>query len=741
VWGAVLAGTLTTMAVFIPVVFIEGETGQLFGDIAVAVSAAVGLSLIVSILLIPPLAARMLGSAKLETRMAGQAHWFVGEWLGQVVAVINRRTWARLLVVVGMTAASAVGSYWLMPATDYLPAGNKNLVFAFMLTPPGYSIEEFKRMGVVVEEGDPNDATDGIRPFWEAELGTPEAARLAEVEMPVGTDGLRTVRVRPAPMENFFFVSFGGGCFMGCTSKEDTNVSPLTKVLERSSSRLPGVHAFATQFSLFGRGLSGGNSIELEVRGSDYERVLAAAGAVLPRIMAAGFDYPQSAPANFNQGRDEVRLILDPEKAADLGLDVEDVGFIVEACANGAFVGEFNDRGERIDMVILMEDMQGATKEQVVRVPIFAPSGNVVPLASAVTLVQTTAPQQINHIEDMGAVTFTIQPPKGMPLQSAMEKIQAEVIRPLRESGALDASVITALAGNADKLTTTRRALIGDFRGTVRSPAWVGGSVGLTLLAALAAGGVVVAACGIAWGGRSALHAGWMTGAVLVGGVLILNPDLALALIRSRAVLACAITYLLMAALFESFLYPFVIFFSVPLAGIGAFLALRLVHEYSLGDPTMPVQQFDVLTILGFVILLGTVVNNAILVVHQALNYMREGGMDADQAIAESVRTRTRPIAMTALTTVVGMLPLVVMTGAGSELYRGIAAVVAGGMTFSTVFTLLVVPAMFSLAMEWRAAIFTAEPAGSAGLTARQSMGTGGVPAGQPVMQHSPDQG
>lgn len=736
VWGAVLAGTLTTMAVFVPVVFVEGETGQLFGDVAVAVSAAVGLSLVVAVVVIPPLAARMLGSARRDARMAGQVHWVVADRLGNAVAAINRRTWARLLVVVGMTAASAVGSYWLMPSTDYLPAGNKNLVFAFMHTPPGYSIEEFKRMAVVTEEGDPNDPSDGIRPFWEAATGSPEAARLAEVDMPVGEDGSRTVRVRPAPMDNFFFVSFGGGCFMGCTSKEDTNVSPLTKVLERAASRIPGVFSFASQFSLFGRGLSAGNSIELEVRGANYDKVLAAAGAILPKIMSVGLKYPQPDPPNFNQGRDEVRIVLDQERASDLGLDVADVGFIVEACANGAFVGEFNDRGERIDMVILFEGMQNATKEQVVGVPVYTPSGHVTPLASAVTLVQTTAPQQINHIEDMGSVKFTIQPPKGTPLQTAMEKVEGEVIGPLRAAGAIDSSVITAMAGNADKLTTTRRSLIGDFRGTMRAPAWVGGSAKLTLLAALATAGVIVVGCGAIRGGRSALHAAWMAGAVLVGGVLILNPDLALALIRSRAVLACAITYLLMAALFESFLYPFVIFISVPLAGIGALLALRLVHEHSLGDPTIPVQQFDVLTMLGFVILLGTVVNNAILVVHQALNYMREGGMNADEAVAESVRARTRPIAMTAVTTVVGMTPLVLMTGAGSELYRGIGAVVVGGLTFSTMFTLVVVPALFSLTMEWRAAIVGPASVRSIETKATHPIERGGVATGRPSVQH-----
>jgi hydrophobic/amphiphilic exporter-1 (mainly G- bacteria), HAE1 family len=174
----------------------------------------------------------------------------------------------------------------------------------------------------------------------------------------------------------------------------------------------------------------------------------------------------------------------------------------------------------------------------------------------------------------------------------------------------------------------------------------------------------------------------------------------------SRLFLALLITYLLMAALFESFLYPFVILFSVPLASVGGFLGLRLVRMV---DPT---QQLDTLTMLGFVILIGVVVNNAILLVHQALNFMRgrgEGEQDICQpmppreAIRQSVKTRIRPIFMTTATSVFGMLPLVLAPGPGSELYRGLGAVVVGGLVCSTLFTLVVVPLLFSLVLDIRA--------------------------------------
>jgi hydrophobic/amphiphilic exporter-1 (mainly G- bacteria), HAE1 family len=159
-------------------------------------------------------------------------------------------------------------------------------------------------------------------------------------------------------------------------------------------------------------------------------------------------------------------------------------------------------------------------------------------------------------------------------------------------------------------------------------------------------------------------------------------------------ILALVITFLLMSSLFGSFLYPLVIMFSVPLAAAGGFLGLFLINRF------LSFQPLDVLTMLGFVILIGVVVNNAILIVHQALNFMRERALPPHEAVRESVHTRIRPIFMTTLTSVAGMLPLVLLPGAGSELYRGIGSVITGGLVVSTLFTLFLVPSLFSLVLD-----------------------------------------
>jgi len=229
-------------------------------------------------------------------------------------------------------------------------------------------------------------------------------------------------------------------------------------------------------------------------------------------------------------------------------------------------------------------------------------------------------------------------PPETVPLEDAIERIDSQIIAPLRQSGVIGGEYHIRMAGTADKLRATWDALRWNF------------------------------------------------------------------------ILAVLITYLLMAALFESWLYPLVVILSVPLGAVGGFLGLWLLNVYLkvqmvFGMPPVPPQSLDVLTMLGFVILVGTVVNNAILIVHQSLNHMREDRMTPNASIQESVRTRIRPIFMTTTTTVLGLCPLVLFPGAGSELYRGLGAVVLGGLVVSTVFTLFLVLTLFSLTMDLKAAV------------------------------------
>jgi hydrophobic/amphiphilic exporter-1 (mainly G- bacteria), HAE1 family len=170
-------------------------------------------------------------------------------------------------------------------------------------------------------------------------------------------------------------------------------------------------------------------------------------------------------------------------------------------------------------------------------------------------------------------------------------------------------------------------------------------------------------------------------------------------------VLALVVIYLLLCSLFESWTRPLYIMFTVPLAMTGAVLAVRLAHLLE------PATKMDTVTMLGFIILAGIVVNNAILIIHQALNNMRTGEAP-QEALLASVRSRVRPIFITTATTIGAMLPMVLARGSGSELYRGLGAAVLGGLALSAVFTLILVPTLYSLGLDAHRAL--------AGLRARR---------------------
>ncbi|MBW7905115.1 MAG: efflux RND transporter permease subunit [Phycisphaerae bacterium] len=667
IWAAVLASTLTTMAVFIPVIFVEQEAGQLFRDISIATAAAVALSLVVAVTVTPVLASRLLrvGAGRASAARA-ERHVSTGpiaESAGWLVGLLLRVPFAlRALFVAGVTAGVLWLGLRLVPDTTYLPSGNRNLVFGFLLTPPGYSLEEFRRMAAVVE--------GGLRPYWEAQPDSPEhkeldrrwlervEAMLAAGAIPEADDpkssALQRGRARrewltPPPLiDNFFFVSFAGGCFMGASSRDPARVKPLVRLLTQAGAEVPGVFPVFFQTELFSFG--GGNTAEIQIRGDDLAQVTQAASAMQRACMREFGSYPNSDPRNFAMGRPEVRIEPDRERAADLGLSAADIALIVEAAVDGAYVGDFRVAGgNTVDISLYAERDASRPTQEIGALPIYTTAGPAT-LSSAVKMIDTTALEQINHIERQRAVTLTVRPPESLPLESVIRRVtdrETGIETTLRGAKEIAPTVLVSLTGNADKLTEARNAMVG---------AWHG----FTL-------------------------------------------DTLVSLVNGRFFLSVLIVYLLLCALYESWVYPFVIMFSVPLAVFGGLLGLWVCHVGTLLTTNQPVQQLDVLTFLGFVILVGTVVNNAILLVDQSLQNHRLHGMAAGQAIREATRTRVRPVLMTSLTTIFGQLPLALMPGAGSELYRGLASVMLGGLLVASLGTLVLVPAALSLVMGVRA--------------------------------------
>ena len=631
VWGAVLASTLTTIAVFVPIVFIEEQAGQLFRDIAIAISAGVGLSLLVSITVIPCLSARIL-----TTTNRGRRRSFAGSKLpaedivdrGARPAGRKKKTadrigdfvyWMcgsvgwRVVIVFGLTAFALGIITQLLPKAEYLPSGNRNLIFGVVLPPPGYNTEKYVRLGESIETV--------LAPHWDAEPGSPEEAAL---------DG--------PSIRNFFYVARGRGVFMGGRTNDDAHIRDLIPVFRRSMADIPGIIGIVTQSSLFQRGLGEGRNIDIEITGPDLDKLLALGGRIFGQIQAILPGAQVRPKPSLDLGSPEVRVRLRRDRAADVQMTNQALGFTIDALVDGAKASDYQFEGDEIDLTIRGIDQYADRTQDLGNLPIFTPGGRLTTVGDIADIRLVAGPEQINHIERERAITIQVIPPSQIPLETAMELIERQVVHPIEETGNLGRLYNIHLAGTADDLTKTYDAL------------------------------------------------------------------------KYNLLMAVLITYLLMAALFESFLYPLVIIFSVPLAAAGGLLGLSVVNR------VIAYQPMDVLTMLGFIILIGVVVNNAILVVHQALNFMdpqrlnlwapgedqAASGMPAREAIAESVRSRVRPIMMSMLTTTFGLLPLVLASGAGSELYRGIGSVVLGGLMLSTMFTLLLVPAIFSLMMGWK---------------------------------------
>lgn len=623
VWGAIVASTLANLAVFLPVLFVQDQVGQLFRDLALAVSCSLALSLLVSLVLIPTAASRLIvtqvdltNRSRLRKNLStvfglmplldqfGNA--FVRTIVG-LNAMMLRSIPARLIAMVVFLGVPIYISYLLMPRVEYLPNGNRNLVIGILVPPPGYNLDHMETLGYRIEKS--------AQRYWDIDLDDP------------------TNKDLPHPMiSDFFYVVRGRQLFMGVRAVDPLQGHKLVKLVQEIVTGIPGTFAIVKQSSLFERGLTSGRSIDVEITGPFIEPLVRFGGRVMGQVGQL-IPTAQALPIpSLDLSSPEVHVDPRWEQAAELGLSAEEIGYAVDALVDGAYATDYFIGGDKIDLSIVGREDTAQRTQDLESLPIATGTGQVVSLGAVADLTLSSGPEQINRRERQRAITIQVSPPPEMALEDAMLKIQKEIIAPLENDPEFRrGGYQVGLSGTADKLRTT-----------------------------------------------------WLA-------------------IRWNLLLAILITYLVMAALFESWLYPFIVMLSVPLGAVGGFVGLELLNVIL--KPAGHVQPLDMLTMVGFIILVGTVVNNPILIVEQALVHIREDGMAPHAAILESVRTRIRPIFMTALIGLFGLLPLVISPGAGSELYRGLGSVTLGGLIASTIFTLFLVPVSFSLAMDSKAAL------------------------------------
>jgi HAE1 family hydrophobic/amphiphilic exporter-1 len=595
VWGAVFASTATTVAVFLPVIFMQEEAGQLFRDIAIAITFSILISLLVSVSVIPTLINQLYRRSAPKKQNWLQRSYVGPVFLKGLMGISNlclKNIFTRFVTIILFTSLSVYLIYVLRPPAEYLPQGNRNFVLNILIPPPGYSVQKFREMGEnIYKEAQPyfvDDEKDGI-----------------------------------PGIQHLFFVGADRFTLFGANSQHETRAKELIPLFTKIMNAIPGIFGVSLQVGIFEQGLGQGRTVEVNISGEEIDNIAAGAmalfGGLKQRIPTAQIRPIPSLETSYP----EILVVPNKEKLAANGLSERDLGTYVDILMDGRRIDDYSPEGmKKIDLLLKGSDDEFASPENILQATIVNNFGDLIKLSDVADLQYSQSMPQINHLERMRTITLQVTPPLELPLQSAIEIIQDELVKPLQAGGKLP-GVSISIGGNADKLVETGNAL------------------------------------------------------------------------KWNLLLALLITYLLLSALFENFLYPFIILFTVPLAAAGGFVGLLAVNIF------VAQQGFDVLAMLGFIILIGTVVNNAILIVHQSLNNVRYHGFIGLEGISEAVKTRIRPIFMSATTSVLAMSPLVLSTGSGSELYRGLGSILLGGLAVSTLFTLFVIPAMLAVVIRF----------------------------------------
>lgn len=570
VWGALLASTATTVAIFLPVIFMREVEGQLFGDLAITIAIAVVVSLLVAMSILP-LAAKMWlpeGALNDHNRSLWQR---ITNFVMRITSTPRKR-WSLVAVLISVPLAT---SYVLIPDLDYLPPVKRDAVDAYFQFPPGISDRTIAEEYVKVLD-----------------------ARMAP---------LMSGEREPA-LKNYYILTWNGGGGMGARVQDQSRVKELEKIInEEIFADLPDLQHFASQGNLFG-GFGGDRRIDLHLQSRDREALVRAATLGEELLREALSETHIQVRPNLQQSEPELQLIPNDRKIAEAGWARRDLGTLVRAMGDGLYVGEYFDGEKRMN--IIMRSRPWDSPEELGSTPVATPNGDLVPLAELVDIQRTVGPSQLRRIDSRRTISLHVRPPEDVSLEHVLDTIKTEVEPQLKAALPADGSIL--YGGSANALTRAIKSMGSNFA------------------------------------------------------------------------LALVVLFLLMAALFRSPKDSLLVVMAMPLAMVGGIVAMRLLNIFTF-------QPLDLLTMIGFVILLGLVVNNAILLVHQTRSAEREG-VSRHHAVEQALQTRLRPIFMSTLTSIFGMMPLLLMPGAGSVIYRGLAAVIVGGMVISTVFTLVLLP-------------------------------------------------
>ena len=579
VGGALVASTLTTVAVFLPVIFMQDVEGQLFADLALTISIAVGISLLVAVTVLPAAAGSWLrsrpGDATRHRYWAG-----VGDWA--LRATRTRRQ--QLAWVGGLVLGPVLATALLLPQIDYLPPVKRAAVDAFFTFPPGMSPERVNR----------------------------EIAPLLMQRMRPYMDGEQAPQ-----LSNWYLNLWPGGGSLGARVVDPDTIGELERIVrDEVVVGFPDTRAFASEGELFGGFGGSARAIAIHLQHADGDALSRAAEAGR-RALAERFPGANvQAWPNADAGTPELRIDPDDRRLAEAGWQRSELGTVVRALGDGQWLGEHFDGDRRL--AIILRSARG-DDEPLEAAPLATPRGGVLSLGELARVDTVIAPNQLRRIDRRRTVTLTVDPPAAMSLEEALGIVDGEIVPALREALPDDAAV--RLSGSADRLDQVVAGMGGNFA------------------------------------------------------------------------MALGVLFMLMAAMFRSLRDSAFVMATLPLAVLGGVAGLRVL-DLAAG------QTLDLLSMIGFILLIGMVINNAILLVAQARE-AQAAGATLDDALRQALDQRLRPILIAALTGVLGALPMAINPGPGAVIYRGLAAVSVGGVALSLAFTVVLVPALMRLGDAW----------------------------------------
>ncbi|HHV93430.1 MAG TPA: efflux RND transporter permease subunit [Firmicutes bacterium] len=573
---AVTASTLTTISVFVPIVFVSGLTAEIFRDLALTVTFSLLASLLVAVTLVPMLASQVLGNSRLDAK---DSRFTLVRWMSQMSDRM-RKGYSRLIAwalrhrgaTIGIAAATLVVSLLLVPLVgmEFMPSMDQGTISISVSMPRGTRLDD----------------TDAIvRDIEDFLAAIPEIDTISSTLGSGGTDRA-SISVQLVPI-----------------AQRTRQTRDIATLIHDFTSQIPGAEITVSSDTLITGAF--GQAIQVRLRGDDLDMLELVSQELIGALKE--IEGTRQFTTSLDETSPEIQVQINRDRAAAQGISVAQIASTLRAAVSGTTAAKFRSEGKEIDVTVCLGEEWRDNPQAVGNIPIPTLRGTLVPLKDVATLQYGTSPIQITRSGQSRTVTVTGDA-IGRPLNMVMEDVRKVV-----DSFPFPEGISVEYGGEYSQMTESFADL----------------------------------------------------GQAMLLGILLV--------------------YMILASQFESLVQPFIIMVTLPLSIVGVILGLLI------GGCT-----FNVVSFVGAIILVGIVVNNAIVLIDY-INQLRAQGMERNEAVVTAGEVRLRPILMTTLTTVLGLVPLALATGEGSEMGRPLAYTVMGGLTTSTLLTLIVVPVVYTL--------------------------------------------